>query len=84
MQTQQPSTVRHIIKSVYTKNNTIYTTEPEPETKNPKQRLIVYSCEFSRSDFGSIYVKKPKLETILEVYPNSIEAIVHTQEIITY
>lgn len=84
MQTQQPSTVRHIIKSVYTKNKTVYTTDLEADKKTPSNLLIIYNCEFSRSDFGSIYVKQPRLDTILEIYPNSIEAIVHTQEIITY
>lgn len=84
MQTQQPSTVRHIIKSVYTKNSTIYTTELKPEKPIPSNTLTIYGCEFSRSDFGSIYAKQPRLDTVLEIYPNSIEAIVHTQEIITY
>jgi len=65
------------ILSVYTKHIK-YTSESKDNESLKCDRIAVYNCTFRQTDYGSVIIIRPTLQTILELYPKGITHIIHT------
>jgi hypothetical protein len=66
-----------MILCVHTENIK-YTVASEPKFNQPSEtKTTVYSCKFEQTSFGSVLIKRPMVDSTLELYPSSIKHIIH-------
>lgn len=66
-----------MILTLYTEN-IIYTSEVRDKNDySSDERIVIHSCGFEQTGYGSVKVQKPDTHTIIEFYPSSIKHIIH-------
>ena len=68
-----------MIRKLYTNSNILYTSESKKnnDDKDPHDRIVIYSCKFESTSYGSVLINRPTSPYTIEFYPSSISHIIH-------
>jgi hypothetical protein len=63
----------------------VYSDDVKYTSESPANKLhvvgstIIYSCEFKQTTYGSVIITRPTHDKIIELYPGSIDYIIHSK-----
>ncbi len=67
-----------MVTKVYTPN-VVYTTNSKEEEFKPAERIVIGDCKLTRTQYGSVLVRRPNVSHVLELYPSNITHVIHEE-----